>query len=76
MSNLINETTKSQCAKILTHMKSGKGITQLDALKNFGCMRLSARIYSLRQQGHSIEKVMVKRNGKSFAEYRIKGASL
>lgn len=44
----------NQAQKILRDLKRGKRITPLDALKNYGCMRLAARIYDLKFQGHNI----------------------
>lgn len=41
--------TQSQNDSILAHLRSGKTITQIEAYKSFGCTRLSARIYDLRQ---------------------------
>ena len=49
---------KSQNARILAHMKIAP-ITQLDALKYAGCLRLGARIYNLRDAGHDIRTEMV-----------------
>jgi hypothetical protein len=45
---------KSQRAAIARHLKSGKSLTALEALNKFGCLRLAARCYDLKQQGMSI----------------------
>jgi hypothetical protein len=48
-------------------------LTAIDALKKFGCFRLAARIYRLRQAGHKIEKRMQRlNNGKNIAVYSLK----
>ena len=48
-------------------------LTAIDALKKFGCFRLAARIYRLRQSGHKIEKRMQRlNNGKNIAVYTLK----
>jgi hypothetical protein len=39
---------------VLQYLKSGKTLTPLDALYNFGCFRLSARIYELKDSGWPI----------------------
>lgn len=44
----------AQSARILAHLQTGKAITAIEALRNFGCFRLAARIYDLRKEGHSI----------------------
>ena len=46
---------KSQCEQILKFMQTHKtGITPLQALQKFGCLRLSSRIYDLKDQGYPI----------------------
>lgn len=47
----------SQNARIMQHLRVSP-ITPLDALKYAGCMRLSARIFELRDYGHRIDTVM------------------
>ena len=69
-------TKASQCKEILDYLKQGNGITQLEALQKFGCGRLSARIWDLRNSGHEIKTRMAavrNRNGKKcyVAEYRL-----
>lgn len=41
----------SQCDKILSYIEENGSITQLDALREFGCMRLASRISDLKRQG-------------------------
>lgn len=48
----------SQCERLLMHLKSGP-IEPLQALKDLGIYRLSARIKNLRDEGHNIETNMV-----------------
>ena len=45
----------TQKDQILTHLKAGKPITPIDALNMFGCFRLGARIFDIKQEGHSIK---------------------
>ena len=49
------EDGDSQCANILRHMMLHRSITAKTALERYGCFRLSARIYDLRQRGFNIE---------------------
>lgn len=57
---------------ILRHLKRGRTITPLQALHEYGCFRLSGRIYDLRQEGHNIHMQLVETdNGKRVAEYRM-----
>ena len=54
----ITDTTKlPQCDLIMMYMKDHGSITPLDALREFGCMRLAARIADLRERGHRIESI-------------------
>jgi len=62
----------SQKSQILKALKRGRKLTALDALSEFGCFRLSARIGELIEEWHKIVTRMVKSsNGKRFAEYRL-----
>lgn len=56
------QTRPSQEKQILSYLQEHKTITGLDALKEFGCMRLPARISVLKSQGYkfSTETVNVK----------------
>jgi len=55
---------------ILTHLQT-RSITQLEALRLYGCMRLGARIYDLRELGHDIKTVMVGDGRKQYARYYL-----
>ena len=50
---------KSQNLEILSWLKTGHSITPVLARDGFGCMRLAARIYDLKQMGHNIADRMV-----------------
>jgi len=58
---------------IINHLQQGKTLTSLEALKLFGCFRLSARIAELKNQGFDIVSNNIKENGKTFAEYSLGG---
>lgn len=51
---LKEESSESQCNRILIHLQEGKTITPLEALNLFRCMRLASRISDLRKRGHNI----------------------
>jgi len=66
----------TQCQKILEYMKEYGSITPLDALREFGCMRLAARINDLIRKGYSIiseTEYSVNRSGDKvhYARYRL-----
>lgn len=61
----------TQAQAILAALESGRVLTPLDALREFGCMRLGARIYDLEQQGHKINRRLVRRGEAMVAEYWI-----
>ena len=67
-------TDTSQGRKILEYLQAGGMLTPLDALNLFGCLRLGARIWDLRQAGHPITGERVKTNtGKFVEQYKIQG---
>lgn len=55
--------TGTQCDAILAHLRAGNTITGLEALSRFGCARLAARIYDLKNGGHNIKSHTVKTSG-------------
>lgn len=64
--------TETQTAQILAHLKTGRSITPIDALNRYGCFRLGARIYDLKQDGHNIYREMVETDsGKRVASYTL-----
>ena len=61
----------SQNAAIKSALLKGEIITPIDALNRFGCLRLSARIWDLRnEQGLPIEMILSE-GKKRFAKYFI-----
>lgn len=62
----------SQQKKILDHLKKGKSLTPLDALNKFGCFRLGARIFELRDKGWIIQtKPHKTKSGAIVASYSL-----
>lgn len=60
----------SQDAHILHALLQGERLTPLDALLRFGCFRLGARIFDLRQRGYDIQSRLKRVPGdKRVAEY-------
>ena len=55
MKNLI----ESQNKRIKAHLLSGRSLTALDALYQFGCFRLGARIHNLKSEGMNIKSEMI-----------------
>lgn len=58
---------------VLRHLKSGAGISAIEAIKKYGIMRLSARIFDLRDEygeGQIVTVNKVSADGERFAEYR------
>lgn len=66
-------TSASQRAAIRERLLGGRGLTQLEALGEFGCLRLGARIWELRhREGMRIESERVTLpSGKRVARYRL-----
>ena len=49
---------RSQNKKIASYLKSGRSLTQQEAIEKFGIYRLSARIFDLREHGMDIRTIM------------------
>ena len=61
--------TITQTKSILSHLEAGNEINPIEALNKFGCFRLGARIYDLKQQGYEISKSMVKVNNDAHVAF-------
>ncbi len=66
----------SQCERILSYIEEKGSITQLDALREFGCMRLASRISDLKKQGVCIKRTMESSKNRygetvSYARYSL-----
>lgn len=69
----------TQCARILRHMRDFGSITSLEAMKEYGIMRLASRITDLKRQGYIIESTTEagkNRYGEAtrYARYTLKEA--
>lgn len=53
------EQVAGQCKKILDYLQAHGSISQLEALREFGCMRLASRISDLKKAGYDIHREMV-----------------
>ncbi len=66
----------TQTEKILEFMRANGSITPMDALSEFGCMRLAARIADIRSSGVNVISVMEQSKNRygeivRFARYRL-----
>lgn len=66
----------TQCEKVLRHLREFGTITPMDAIREYGCLRLGARICDLRQDGNQIKsKIVTGRNRfgevTHYAEYSL-----
>lgn len=62
--------TTSQTETVLRYMQEGRKISPLEALNLFGCFRLGARIWDLKQRGIEIASEMfTNEHGISFSRY-------
>jgi hypothetical protein len=62
---------RTQSARIIDYLATGKPLTPILALRRFGTLRLGARIYDLKRDGHRIKTRLVERGGARVAEYRL-----
>lgn len=61
----------SQRAAVLVHLREHGKISQLQALRQYGIMRLAAIIHRLRRQGHNITSDTRQQGDKRYAVYRL-----
>ena len=62
---------ESQNKNILKYLQSGKTLTPLEALKQFGCFRLGARIFNLKKAGHPIKTEIIEIQTSLFEKKRV-----
>jgi len=61
-----------QLDRVLHHLKSGKSITPMEALVEYGTMSLQVHIFKLRERGYNIRtRLRSSLNKKRFAEYKL-----
>lgn len=65
-----------QAERVLKYMRDFGSITQMEAIRDIGCMRLGARIFDLKREGYTIKKeteTSKNRYGEdtSYARYRL-----
>ena len=60
----------TQCTIILNHLKEFGSITQLEALSEYGIMRLASRISQLRGAGYPITSVLEHKTNRYGREVR------
>lgn len=70
----------TQTDRILRHLREHGSITPLEALREYGCMRLGARIWDLKRQGYKISsRIETARNKHGervqYARYTIEEAA-
>lgn len=68
----------TQIEKIINYIEVEGSITPLDALREFGCMRLASRITDIKRMGYNVTVKMEKsknRHGEAvrYARYSFKG---
>lgn len=66
----------NQCEKILQYIEHEGSITPLDAMREFGCMRLASRITDLKRRGYPITRQMETAKNRAgepvrYARYRM-----
>ena len=61
----------TQTETILAHLQSGGSITPIDALREYGCFRLAARIKDIRDSGHQVHTDIETDGEKRWARYSL-----
>jgi len=70
------EPHQTQCDRLLRHFREYEGITQLEALNEYGIMRLASRIYDLERMGYTFKRTWQHRTDRygekvSFLRYSL-----
>lgn len=60
---------------ILAHLLSGRSITPIDALRDYGCFRLAARVKEIREAGYEVKTIMEGEGAKKWARYTLTRAT-
>lgn len=63
--------TITQKQMILRDLQNGRTITPLEALRDYGCFQLPARIFELKEAGYRIKTTLVKDGEKRYARYSL-----
>lgn len=63
--------TKTKQERVLNYMMKDNSITPKTAYRLFSTMRLADIIFKLRNKGWDITTYPVKRDGESYAKYRL-----
>ena len=68
----------TQCKQVIRHMEKSGRLTSLEAMQEYGIMRLASRITDLKKAGYPIRREMVTRMNRygetvAFARYSIAG---
>tara|TARA_Y100000361_G_C11160784_1_gene347153 strand:+ start:1518 stop:1775 length:258 start_codon:yes stop_codon:yes gene_type:complete len=61
----------TQKERILKALEEGRELTPKDAINEFGCFRLSARICDLKEEGHNIITTMIKVPTSDYGETHV-----
>lgn len=74
--NLMESRYETQKKMVRQHLLQHGHITPLEALSRYGCLRLAAVVYRLRNDGLNIETVEAERKGHDgrtfrYADYRL-----
>lgn len=48
----------TQCERVLDHLQRFGGITAWEAMRDYGIMRLGARVFDLKAQGYDVRRTM------------------
>ena len=48
----------TQCERVLDHLQRFGGMSAWEAMRDYGIMRLGARVWDLKAQGHDIRRTM------------------
>ena len=70
---MAKSTFETKIAKVKEHLMSGKSITSWEAIQLYGCTRLSAVIFELKNRhGLTISSELITEDGVHYSKYSLK----
>ena len=73
---MVNDMKITQCDRILKYIEENGSISSLEAMQEFGCMRLASRMCDIKKMGYTVRKETEKARNRygepvHYVRYRI-----
>lgn len=73
---MVNNMKMAQCDRILKYIEENGSISSLEAMQEFGCMRLASRMCDIKKMGYTVTKETEKAQNRygepvHYVRYRV-----